>query len=135
MTTAEMPRPATTKTDVPLSLRILYAYTIAGSGVFGLWMLLDPASVSAVFGMPAQDPFIFGVQASVFVAFGFVAAIGLRSPLTFAPIFLLQLAYKSLWLAIVFLPRLVRGPLPAYAWLTAAVCLSYVVLECISIPF
>ncbi len=135
MTTAEMPSMRSHKTDVPLSLKILYVYTIVGSGVFGLWMLLAPASVEAAFLMPAQDPFVFGYEASALLAFGVVAAIGLRAPLTFAPVFVLQLVYKSIWLAVVFLPHLARGPVPLYAWLTAVVFVSYVVLDFVAIPF
>ena len=140
MTTAHMPKgrvnstAPTGRTDVPSSLKLLYAYTIVGSGL-GVWMLLAPASFAAALAMPAQDPLVLGVNAAVSVAFGVVAAVGLRSPVAFAPIFLLQLAYKSLWLALVFLPRLARGSVPAYGWLTAALFLSYVVLDCIAIPF
>lgn len=135
MTTTRMPTMRSSRTDVPLSLRILYAYTVGGSGVFGMWMLLAPTSFAAAFLLPAQDPFIFGAIASVYVAFGFVAAMGLRAPLVFAPIFVLQLAYKTVWLALVFLPHLVRGPVPFYAWVLAAVFVSYVVLDLIAIPF
>ncbi len=135
MTTAEMPSMRSHKTDVPLSLKILYVYTIVGSGLFGLWMLLAPASVEAAFLMPAQDPFVVGFQGSSLAAFGVVAAIGLRAPMTFAPIFLVQLAYKVLWLALVFFPHLARGPVPLYAWLTALVFVSYVVLDFVAIPF
>ena len=135
MTTTGMPTMRSSRADVPLSLKILYAYTIAGSGVFGLWMLLAPASFSAAFLLPAQDPFTFGAFGAVLVGFGFSAAVGLRAPLVFAPIFVVQLAYKTVWLALVFLPHLVRGPIPAYAWLIAAVFVSYVVLDLIAIPF
>jgi hypothetical protein len=141
MTTAHIPKrrvdttAPTGRTDVPSSLKILYAYTIVGSGLGGVWMLLAPASFAAALAMPAQDPLVLGINAAVYVAFGVVATVGLRSPLAFAPIFLLQLAYKSLWLALVFLPRLARGSVPAYGWFTAAVFVSYVVLDCIAIPF
>jgi len=141
MTTAHMPErhedstAPIRRTDVPLSLKVLYVYTIVGSGLMGVWMLLAPASFAAAFAMPAQDPFVFGVNGSFYAAMGIVAAIGLRSPLTFAPIFLVQLGYKSLWLALVFLPRLARGPIPAYGWLVAAVFVSYVVLDGVALPF
>ena len=61
--------------------------------------------------------------------------VGLRAPARFAPIFLVQLGYKALWLALVLVPRVVRGPVPAYAWLMTAVFVTYVVLDLIALPF
>jgi hypothetical protein len=85
--------------------------------------------------MPAQDPFILGVAGGAWLAFGIIAAVGLRSPLAFAPIFLVQLGYKVLWLAGVFLPQALRGTLPLYAWVLAGIFASYIVLDLVAIPF
>ena len=63
------------------------------------------------------------------------AGVGLKAPLKFAPIFLGQLAYKSVWLVAVFLPQIIKGTVPIYAWLIALVFASYVVLDIIAIPF
>jgi hypothetical protein len=117
------------------SLRFLYWYTVLGAGAVGLWVLLSPRTFATAFLMPAQDPFILGVAGCAWLAFGIVAAIGLRSPLPFAPIFLVQLGYKVLWLAGVFLPQSLRGTLPSYAWVLASVFVSYIVLDLVAIPF
>ena len=141
MSTAHMPERhgdetvPTGRTDAPLSLKILYVYTIVGAGLMGAGMVLAPASFAAALAMPAQDPLVFGVVGAFYVAMGVAAALGFRSPITFAPIFLVQLGYKSVWLALVFLPHLARGSMPRYGWLLAAVFVSYVVLDCIAIPF
>lgn len=116
-------------------LKCLYWYTILGAGGAGLWLLISPGSFAAGLGMPHQDAFVLGVTGSVWLAFGLVAALGLRAPVAFAPIFLVQLAYKVLWLAVVLVPRLAREAPPPYAWLFAAIFASYVVFDLIAIPF
>lgn len=116
-------------------LKVLYGYTVLGAGAVGLWILLAPATFLAAFAMPGPEPFILGVAGSVWAAFGGVAALGMRSPLTFAPIFLVQLGYKTLWLVGVFLPQSLRGTPPFYSWVLAAIFVSYIVLDVIAIPF
>src|SRR5205814_1157093 len=80
----------------PRALLFLYMYTILGAGVAGVWTVLAPSSFVSALGIPAQDPFMFGVVGCVYAAFAVVAALGLRAPLVFAPVFLVQLAYKLL---------------------------------------
>ncbi len=116
-------------------LKVLYWYTILGAGLVGLCVLLVPATFAKALGMPGQDPFILGVAGGVWLASGIVSIWGLGSPLAFAPIFLLQLGYKTLWLLCVFLPQAVRGALPLYSWVLAVIFVSYVVLDLIAIPF
>ena len=118
-----------------LWLKVLCWYTVLGAGAVGLWILLAPGSFIAAIGMPGQDPFILGVAGSAWLAFGVVAAVALRSPVAFAPIFLVQLGYKLLWLAVVFVPQGLRGALPLYSWVLAAIFASYLVLDLIAIPF
>lgn len=126
---------AGTKATSTLWLKVLYWYTVLGAGAAGLWVLLAPGSFAAAFGMPPQDPYILGVAGGVWLGSGVVAAVGLRAPLVFAPIFLIQLGYKSLWLVAVFLPHGLRGDLPGYSWMLAAIFASYVVLDLVAIPF
>jgi hypothetical protein len=78
---------------------------------------------------------MFGVVGSVALAFACIAGLGLRSPIKFAPILLVQLAYKVIWLVAVLLPNLLQGAGPFYAWVVALIFLSYVVLDLIAIPF
>jgi len=116
-------------------IRFLYAYTIAGAGGTGLIMILAPGFVPSLFGMPDQDPFIFGVAGSVWLAFGILSVLGLQSPVRFLPVLLMQLCYKSIWLAGVVLPLLFRGGFPFYGVVFSLVMASYVVLDLIAIPF
>ena len=96
-------------------LRFMYIYTIVGAGGFGLGMLFIPDVVQSVFRFPGQDPVVFGISASVYTAFGLISILGLKSPLKFAPVLLLQLCYKLIWLIGVVLPLLLTGRFPLYA--------------------
>ena len=116
-------------------IKILYFYTLLGAGGFGLLILIAPQFYLQLFAIPAIDPFFLGAIGSVFLAFGVIAAIGLRSPLSFAPIFLVQMAYKVAWFAFVFFPHLLQGSIPLYAWIMAVIFLSYIILDIIAIPF
>ena len=75
----------------------MYIYTIVGAGAFGLGMIIIPGVMRSIFGWPNQDPLVFGVTASVYLAFAILSLFGLRSPLKFVPVLLLQLSYKVVW--------------------------------------
>ncbi len=74
----------------------MYIYTIAGAGGFGLLMILAPGLVEKFFGIPAKDPMMYGVAASTWTGFGVLGFFGLRSPLKFLPVLLMQCVYKSI---------------------------------------
>jgi hypothetical protein len=116
-------------------LRFLYAYTIAGAGGTGLVMILKPGFVPSLFGMPDQDPFIYGIAGSIWLAFGILSVLGLRAPVRFLPVLLMQLCYKTIWLAGVVFPLLLRGDFPMYGVIFTLVMASYVVLDLVAIPF
>lgn len=48
----------------------------------------------------------------MYLAFGLLSILGLRAPLKFVPILLLQMVYKLVWYAGVILPLLLVGNLP-----------------------
>ena len=119
----------------PWLLKPLYVYTIAGSGLFGVWLLVAPSTFAAAFGLSTPDPYLLGIIGAIYAAFGIVAAIGLRAPVRFAPILVMQLVYKTLWLGLVLLPRLVRGPVSLLGWIFTLIFASYVVLDILALPF
>jgi hypothetical protein len=61
-------------------------YTIVGAGGFGLGIIIMPDAMRSIWGCPSQDFIIFGICGSVWVAFGPLFKLGLRSPLKFAPV-------------------------------------------------
>jgi len=116
-------------------LKAMYIYTIVGAGGFGLAMIVIPNVMKSVFRWPDQDPIIFGVVGSVYLAFGLVSILGLRSPLKFVPVLLLQLCYKAIWFLGVALPLLVAGRFPSYAIMSVIIFATYIIGDVIAIPF
>jgi hypothetical protein len=116
-------------------LKIMYWYTIVGAGGFGLFMIVMPENVRSLFGWPAQDPIVYGVTGSVWLAFGLLSILGLKSPLKFVPVLLMQLTYKSVWFIGVVFPLLVSGKFPNYAILHVVIMASYIIGDLIAIPF
>ena len=116
-------------------LKIMYWYTIVGAGGFGLFMIVLPENVRSLFGWPTQDPIVFGVTGSVWLAFGLLSILGLKSPLKFVPILLMQLTYKSVWFVGVVFPLLISGNFPNYAILHVVIMASYIIGDLIAIPF
>lgn len=116
-------------------LRAMYIWTILGAGGFGLAVLFLPEVTRAAMGYPAQDPLLFGIVGCVYVAFGLLAILGFRSPVRFAPVLLLQLAYKSIWFIAVLLPAAIAGSVPTYGWMLAGIFATYIVGDLIAIPF
>ena len=116
-------------------LKVMYIYTIVGAGGFGLGMIVIPNVMISVFSWPSGDPIAFGVTGSVYVAFGLLSILGLRSPLKFTPVLLLQLGYKVVWFIGVILPLLAVGKFPAYAILHVLIFASYIIGDLIAIPF
>lgn len=116
-------------------LRFMYVYTIIIAGGFGLAEILAPARVQSMLGMPAQDPVVFGLGASVFLAFGLVAILGVRAPLKYCPVLLVELAYKLIWLCGVVVPLALRGEFAASAIVQVVIFGTFVVGDLIAIPF
>lgn len=116
-------------------MRFMYVYTILGAGGCGLGIVIVPEAMKGVFRWPGDEPIALGIVGSVYVAFGALSVLGLRDPLKFAPVLLLQLCYKSVWFAAVVLPLLIRGRFPDYGLLTAAIFATYIIGDLIAIPF
>jgi len=116
-------------------LKFMYIYTIVGAGGFGLGIILAPEAIRSLFGIPSGDPITFGITGSVYLSSGLLAILGLRDPLKFVPILLLQLIYKVIWFMGVVLPLLVAGSFPTYAIPFAGIFASYIVGDLIAIPF
>ena len=116
-------------------LKGMYILTILHAGGSGLGMILIPSAVRSFFDWPSQDPIVFGICGSVWAAFGLLSILGLRSPLKFSPILLLQLAYKVVWFIGVFFPFLIAGKFPGYATGYVVFFVIYIIGDLIAIPF
>jgi hypothetical protein len=113
----------------------MYVYTVISAGLLGLGVVLTPDFMISTMGWPLQDPIIFGVFGSLYVAFGLLSILGLRAPLKFSPVLLLQLSYKIIWFAGVALPLVMKGQFPAHGYIFAGIFLTFVIGDLIAIPF
>ena len=117
-------------------LKGLYIYTIIGAGAFGLGIIIIPDVMESIFGWPNQDRIIsFGVTGSVYLSFALLSILGLRSPLKFTPVLLLQLCYKVIWFIGVVLPILFTGKFQLYGLLYVVIYATYIIVGLIAIPF
>ncbi|UCH35844.1 MAG: hypothetical protein JSV65_05685 [Armatimonadota bacterium] len=116
-------------------LRFMYLYTIVGAGAMGVGIVTAPQAVKAAFRWPVDEPVALGILGSVYVAFGLLSAFGLRDPLKFAPVLLLQLCYKSIWFVAVLVPLLITGRFPGYGLPIAAIFATYIIGDLIALPF
>ena len=116
-------------------LKFMYIYTVAIAGVCGIGMIVVPNTARSILMLPDQEPVAFGIVGSVYLAFGLLSLLGLRAPLKFVPVLLLQLCYKSIWFVGVVLPLCLKGELPLYAMPFAILFATYVIGDLIAIPF
>ena len=116
-------------------LKFMYGYTIVGAGGVGAGIILIPDVMRSLFSLPGMEPITYGVTGCVYLSFALLSILGLRSPLKFAPILLLQLAYKVIWFIGVIIPLLFMGKFPSYAIMISAIYLSYIIGDLIAIPF
>ena len=116
-------------------LKAMYIYTIVGAGGFGLGIITMPDVMRSMFGWPIQDPIVLGVNGSVNLSFALLSILGLRSPLKFTPVLLLQLGYKAIWFIGVILPILVTAKFPTYGILYVVIFATYIIGDLIAIPF
>jgi hypothetical protein len=116
-------------------LKAMYIYTIIGAGGFGLGIIIMPDVMRSMFGWPGQDPIVLGITGSVYLSSALLSVLGLRSPLKFAPVLLLQLSYKLVMFIGVILPILFSGKLPTYAILYMVMFATYIIGDLIAIPF
>jgi hypothetical protein len=116
-------------------LKVMYMYTLVVSGGMGLGMILFPDTLQSILRFPPQDPVMLGACGSIFLALGLISLMGLRSPLKFAPVLLLELVYKPIWLVSVALPLFLEGRFPFYVVTMSAVFITFIVGDLIAIPF
>jgi len=116
-------------------LKFMYIYTIIGAGGIGLGIILIPSVMCTVFGWPDQDPILFRVSGSVNLAFALLSILGLKSPLKFSPLLMLQLSYKMIWFIGVIIPLLIAAAFPTHGILLVVIFASYIIGDLIAIPF
>lgn len=115
-------------------LKLMYIMTIITAGGFGLGMILIPERFKSMFNENC-DPVNYGILGSVYLAFGLLAILGLRAPLKFVPILLLQLTYKLAWFIGVFFPLTLREGFSSDMIVTVVIFALTIIGDLIAIPF
>jgi len=115
-------------------LKGMYIYTIL-VGILGLGMIVIPETIKAILSWPVEEPIAFGIMGSVYLSFGLLSILGLRSPLKFVSVLLLQLCYKLIWFIGVLLPLLLTNKFPSFAILMTIIFVTYIIGDLIAIPF
>ena len=82
-------------------LKGMYIYTIISVGLLGLGMIIMPEKIKSLLSWPVDEPIAFGIMGSVYLAFGLLSILGIRSPLKFVSVLLLQLFYKLILLSLI----------------------------------
>ena len=116
-------------------IRFMYIYNAITAGILGLGVILIPKSLISLFKIPDQEPMVFGIMGSVYFSIGVLSLLGLRSPLKFVPILLLQLFYKMVWVIAIIPPLIITGQLSIFALLHMVIFLTYIIGDLIAIPF
>jgi hypothetical protein len=89
----------------------------------------------SLMGFPAEEPIWAGAGSSISFAGGILYAVGLRSPLKYSPLLLLQLISWVAYYPAVIIPMLVMGTLPSYATFFAVIGVMLLVGDLIAIPW
>ena len=94
-------------------MRFQYRFTVLLALPLGLAIILFPELTRRIFKWNEQDRLIFGISGSVYFAFGCLSLLGLKDPVKWSPILLLQFVYKVTWFVGVVGLMAARGELEA----------------------
>jgi hypothetical protein len=112
------------------ALRLMYVANILVAGWIGIAALFFPkTAANSVFSNAYTTTEVMRLVGCLWLAIAFLSVPGLARPVTFSPVLLLQLLYKSAWLFVVALPAIKNNqPYPAGMAL-------FFLVWCIVLPF
>jgi len=124
------------KIDQEMKLKLMFWLIIIIEIPLGVFMLIAPDLFISLLAFPTpQDPIVYGVAASVWLAFGVISLLALRNPMKFVPILLFQLTYKCIWFIGVIFPLAITGPIEMYGILMIIVFAGIMVGDVLVIPW
>ena len=117
-------------------MKFQYLLTSVVATGLGLAILLFPEMTLKLFMMKPQDQIVYGISGSVYLAFGLLSMLGLKDPVTWLPILLLQFLYKVIWFLLVIGRSLILCQLDIISsiWLIAGYAI-FVAGDIWAIPF
>jgi hypothetical protein len=91
-------------------LRMIFAANVVVAGVVGTMSLFAPAlAARTVFSGVTGPELSMRITGAFWTAIAVLSLIGLAYPVQLAPILLVQLIYKALWLMVVVAPAVIAG--------------------------
>lgn len=92
------------------SMTLIYIANIAVAGFVGATALFAPQLAQTwVFQDAVQFSQVIRLVGALWLAIAALSCLGLYFPVSMSPALLVQLIYKASWLAVVFVPALIRG--------------------------
>lgn len=92
-------------------LKFQYWFTIFAAIPLGLMIIFFPEQTRKLWRWKEQDRMMYGITGSVYFAFGTLSIMGLRNPVKWSPILMLQFLYKVTWLSGVIARMSMKGEL------------------------
>ena len=74
-------------------------------------------------------------MASLFAAVAITCFLGRHDPIKIGGVFVVQIAYKLIWISTTVIPGLIAGTLSSMNLFLAVVLFSYVVLDVLYVPY
>jgi hypothetical protein len=123
------------KIDTELKLKLLFVFIIVVEIPLGLFMLIAPDLFISLLGFPPQDPLMYGVAASIWLAFGVISILAVRDPMKYVPILLFQFTYKCIWFVGVVIPAAIAGQIQTSGIFMIITFAIFVICDIIVIPW
>jgi len=117
-------------------LKFMYLWTFFIAGVIGILIIFAPILAQSSLGLSKQDPIMFGILGSLWMAFGLLSLVGFfRDPIKFLPVLMLQFTYKVIWYIGVVIPVAITSGLQFHAIVMVIIFATYIIGDLLVIPF
>jgi hypothetical protein len=116
-------------------IRFMFVLNIVVALSFGLALLIMPIQMYSFVGNTSQEVIWSSYGSSYMVALGLLAIAGLRSPVKFSMILVVQAIAKVVWLIGAIVPALIAGPMPFYAIYLTATFIPFIVGDLLVVPW
>lgn len=115
-------------------LRLIYIANILVAGWISITALFYPKlAVNSVFTNAYPNSEYIRLVGALWLSIAALSVLGLWKPLTFSPVLIMQLIYKSMWLLVVALPAISKGQ--SYPRAMAVFFLVWVIILPFAIPW
>lgn len=116
-------------------LKFMYWVTIVVVGIMGISYLFFESLVMGSLKWTYRDPIMVNIYGAIMVAMSILSILGLRKPMRYIPVLMIQLIYKIL-ASIAIIPRLITSSdAPKSGWVFIVFYLFFIVGDLWAIPW